>query len=451
MKIFINSVLKYTGQLCFLFLFAGLVSSCDDLLDTNNPNTLLEEDLSNPAATVPMVNGSEAVVTRAVGNILAPYAVAADELTWVGSRDAWQQLQFGNLSNPNNEFTDAAFFYVAEARWWADEVISRVEVFQSEGNLLEGGEVALARAYLYGAVIYVTVADMFDDFVVTSFKEEAGMPVGPDKMGNLYDTAIDYLNKAKATSGLSDDLQMAITGMLARAHFTKAVWAKVNPVNTGDPLVSDASADQFATEALTLMSGDARYRLVTNPTTPDVTDGLDIGGEVNDRLEMRISNTYIIPDDNGTKPAALGDGDPSTTVSLLDLIDGIAHPKVFADVVEFTNDNEFPDYTMVSEREMYLILAESALANNNMDGFTEQINNLRGLDGLTAYSGQVDAVDLLNQSRQVNLFLQGRRIADHYRFNDPAPDWKDNTDAISNPGTFFPITITEIRANPNIN
>jgi hypothetical protein len=96
---------------------------------------------------------------------------------------------------------------------------------------------------------------------------------------------------------------------------------------------------------------------------------------------------------------------------------------------------------------MYLILAEAALAGNGNLDFETQINNLRALDELPSYTGQVDAQDLLEQSREVNLFLQGRRLADHYRFGDPAAQWGGNRD---DPGTFFPITLTEIRANPNL-
>jgi hypothetical protein len=79
--------------------------------------------------------------------------------------------------------------------------------------------------------------------------------------------------------------------------------------------------------------------------------------------------------------------------------------------------------------------------------FDTQINTLRALDGLPEYAGQVDARALLEQSREVNLFLQGRRLADHYRFGDPSVQWGGNRDA---PGIFFPITLTEIRSNPNL-
>ncbi len=430
----------------------GSFTACSDLLQADNPNNLLEEDLQDPRSVLPMVNGVQASLTRAFANIVAPYATASDELTWIGSRDAWQQLQFGNFDNPNNEFTDAAFFFVGEARWWSDDVIKRIEAFQSEDLLLAGDEVQLARAYLYGAIIYTVIADMFDDFVVDADKSEAAPPVGAENMSSLYDQAISYLTKGAAIDGISEDLDAAFSGMLARVHYSKALWTKLNPMGISNPLVNDPDAIKFAQEALSKMGADYKFVLETDPTTPDVVGALDIGQQVNQRLEMRLSNDYIIPDAENKRVANLGDGDASTSISLLDPVDNIADPVIYDEVVSFSTQAQFVDFTMVSAREMYLILAEAALAQEDDAGFTTQINALRALDSkLSAYAGQVDAMTLLKHSRRVNLFLQGRRIADHYRFEEPATDWQSNSDAVLNPGTFFPITITEIRANPLIN
>ena len=68
---------------------------------------------------------------------------------------------------------------------------------------------------------------------------------------------------------------------------------------------------------------------------------------------------------------------------------------------------------------MHLILAENSLANGDNAGFTTHINHIRAMDGLTEYSGQIDAQEMLLHTRRVNLFLQGRRLSDHYRFASP--------------------------------
>ena len=172
-----------------------------------------------------MVNGLEGVTVRAYGNILAPYSVASDEMIWIGSRDAWQQLNFGNVDNINNEFVDAAFFYVAEARYWADDVIARGEEFSTSNAFTSKNRTDLARAYWYGAVTYIFIADMFDDFVIGSGKQRQRLLLEHQIWG-LYDVAIGYLNKAIAlNAGLTSELKAT----KARAEFSKGSMGKSKP------------------------------------------------------------------------------------------------------------------------------------------------------------------------------------------------------------------------------
>ena len=437
---------KFNTMKKTFILIASIIMFLGCSLDANNPNNLLEEQLGVSAFS-PMVNGLEGVTIRAYGNILAPYSVASDEMIWIGSRDAWQQLNFGNVDNINNEFVDAAFFYVAEARYWADDVIARGEEFSTSNAFSDKNRTDLARAYWYGAITYMVIADMFDDFVVGSVKTEGAPPVGPSNMGSLYDTAVSYLDKALAlNAGLTD----ALKATKARAIFSKGVWGKTNPVNTGDPLVNASSAASLAAEALAALGDDFSVNLITSGSAPDTVGGLDIAGEVNDRLEMRLSDTYVISSD-AKRPDAIGDGNPATTVSMMDPIDNIADPALYNNVVNFTAPGLYPEYPVVSGREMLLIIAESALASGDNDTFTTNINKLRALDGLTPYSGQIGAQDLLEHSRRVNLFLQGRRLSDHYRFASPSEYWISSSPAINSPGSFLPITISEIQSNENIN
>ena len=59
------------------------------ILDVSNPNNLVQEDIENPAAGAAMASGAFAAVARALAEYGAPVATASDELTWIGSRDAW--------------------------------------------------------------------------------------------------------------------------------------------------------------------------------------------------------------------------------------------------------------------------------------------------------------------------------------------------------------------------
>ena len=69
------------------------------------------------------------------------------------------------------------------------------------------------------------------------------------------------------------------------------------------------------------------------------------------------------------------------------------------------------------------------------------------MDGLAVYTTE-DAGTALQHERRANLFLQGRRLPDMYRFGATSVMW----DAVekSAAGAFFPIPIRECRANDNV-
>jgi len=67
---------------------------------------------------------------------------------------------------------------------------------------------------------------------------------------------------------------------------------------------------------------------------------------------------------------------------------------------------------------------------------------------LTAYTGVgPTALAMLQYERQRNLFMQGKRLFDEYRFGVPADIWQAGSEAIADPGTFLPITISERISN----
>ena len=435
-------------SLCTSALLLILVAGCGDILEVDNPNTLIEDDLSNPSASTAMANGAEASLTRGLGAMHAPYHTATDELTWIGSRDAWNQLDQGALSDRINEFTDAAFPYLAEARWQADDFIARVEAFRSNGDLQDDRD--LARLYLYGAIAYTSIADMFEDYPIGSDRQEAAPPVGRENMVGLYDTAVTYVENGLSLTEPGTSLHTTLLGMKARALYSRAVWPKVNPagqVDTANPLVNDQTAVTAAQEALDAMSEDFEYELELISSSPDMVVGdLSMALQVNSRAELGFGTEYVDPNGDGTYSPS----DTTSAVTFTDMITGEVHPYIKTTIDNFVAEGQYADITIVTAREMHAILAEAALAGNASLDFTEQINAIRSIHGVAPYDGQGDAAferDLLQQTRQVNLFLQGRRLADHYRFTEDSPEWTGSRDPA---GTFFPITITEVRANPNI-
>ena len=425
---------RSTAVLVLLLASLGLLTTGCDALEVNNPNSLVEEDLNNPAAAPSIANGALTTLTRGLGTALAPYSAATDELTWTGTRDAWEQLVFGDVSDPLNEFSDAGFNTMAEARWTADEAIRRLEAFREEGRLPSAQP--LIRSYVYGALAYISIADFYENFALSN-RREAAQPIGEENMDTLYQTAIGYLDTAVDLAQASGHSAWAARALAvrARAHYANALWTKLHPLDVDAPLVRSPEAAADAQAVLDRIDeADWRYALEVVPGTPEN----DMAFQVNERLELRIGDTYIVPKE---------DGDRVERIRLHDPIDDVPAPHLEAEIRAFVEAGQYADLPVASAREMHLILAEHALAQTPSDAsaFRAHINDLRALDGLTPYADQLPAEELLVHSRQVNLFLQGRRLADHYRFGIPSPEWNNAT-----PGAFFPITITEIRANPYV-
>ena len=204
--------------------------------------------------------------------------------------------------------------------------------------------------------------------------------------------------------------------------------------------MNDAAATTDAQAALLLAGANWRFRFSYSATTVDNY----IGGWVNSRQEMRFGDRYV---NRGTKD------------TLRDPISGSVDPEMRRAVIEFVGTAATQSYqplTALSARELHLILAEAALATGDTvgpaSGFAGHINVRRVLDNLGSYDPSNPAhprpLAMLKYERQVNLFLQGRRLQDLYRFRDGADAWQPGTDVLSAPGTLFPITQIELLSNP---
>ena len=446
-----------------LVLAVLTTAACEDPFDVDNPNNATETQLDEPASAPALVNGAQATVSRAASVIAAPYSVTTDELTWIGSRDAWNQMNFGRLDDPNNEFSDDAFDWVAQGRFMADRAIDRVTTFDGDGTLEDRTD--LARAYLYGGIIYTIIGDVYDDFVLPSTPTEEASPIGGDNMSSVYDQAITYLTEGLSVARDEGDteLEVRLLAMRARAQHARAVWEQLNPAGSApaDPLVDVQAAVDDAQAVLNMIAGtpDWTYRFTysssTVPQTGNVPGFINVGFQVNQRGELQIGPDYVDVDSEDPTDIVNEGQIPGAGITLMDPIDDVPDPAVGAAIAEFIAAAEFAPFTVVSAREMHLIIAEAALAGGDDGGsgeFASHVNAVRSLDGLSDYTGpgQIDPVTLLEHERRVNLYLQVRRLADHYRFESPSSNWLSGSAALRTPGTFFPISISEIRSNPNV-
>ena len=419
--------MKNKTKLISLFVVFTMIG-CD--LDVDNPNSLLEDDLADPSAAAALANGAWNASLRGITYMMMPHAVATDESVWIGSRDAWYQIDKGGMTNVYNEFVDQAWPYISEGRWMSDKAIA---ILEGLGADLPNDQ-DLVLAYLSAAMVRVYIADMFEDFVYSD-KTEPGNPIGAANMSQLYDEALAILGKASSLA--TGDNAVKVLSLVARTRHAKAVWGKVNPVNTASPYVSAGASEAAAAAAL--MGADWKWRM--NFSSSTVSNYM--ANQINDRQEMDLFQNALV---ETATPGAGGDPQPNDPVT------GLPDSRMTASATEFRaggGGTSWSPVTITSLREMHLIIAESKKAGGDDAGCLAELNALRAFDSLDPYPSGTDAGTALQHERRANLFLQSRRLSDMYRFNLTSTVW----DAVekSAAGSYFPITISEIRANPNIN
>lgn len=422
-------------------LLTVAAGACNDPLNVPDPNSIQGEDLESPAAVPSLVSGTLKNMNEMIGETAAIYATASDEVQWIGSRDAWESLSQGFVDDPVNEFSDAAFPDVTDARFMADRAVAQAEEFQ--GELSDPAD--RVRAYLFGAVVYATIADIYDDFVLPEDPREAADPVGTDGMIALYDQAVGWLDSAESAARELGEPEMVTRAIAyrARVRHARAVWEKLNPPGSApsDPLISDGQMADDASAVLQRVgtANDWRWEAVfSNQSAAN-----NLAFQINERGELQYGPEYVVPVE-GTEQQV-------EEIVIADPVTGEPSPVFERRIGDFEAGGQFSPLDITSAREMHLLLAEHALAEADTAGFRTHVNHVRTIAEQEAYeAGDAPAMEMLRHSRRVHLFLMNRRLADMYRFGATSERWLSQSPAATEPGTFFPIAITEVRSNPNV-
>lgn len=441
------------------------LSGCD-LLDVDNPNNLVEESIRQRAVASGVVNGSLQMMSEAVSSIWQPTAVVSDELYWIGSRDAWQSLDQGDISDPTNEFTDAAFPDLGRAVWTAQNAVEILDVHFAEAPTPDDFAFDRARAYMYRGVILMVTVETQEDMTF-SYKMEDGPAVSTGNatigsegqhpvpsMDAVMDLAISSLETAKSEFERigEDDRAIEATALLARAEMSQEILAaRYTP---SDAPLAFADAVPHAQEVLTAAGAgvDFRVNLEYTPSTASCT----VCSWVSDRKENQFDLSLVTVDDaNDVNGIALNDpitGEPD--VALRKAMDQ------FRGGTYLDPGSIYADLSLTTGRLMNLIVAEDALANSDDAGFEDAINDLRDIDNTDAGYDYVDngvladQMDILQHHRRVNTLIMGLRLPDMYRWgittttaSAPEARWQPGSTSLIEPGTMLPITIIECRAN----
>jgi hypothetical protein len=455
-----------------VLMAAGVLAfaACNSILDVKNPNNVVEGALSNPGSASALANGAGATFTRAINNVYSTYGTVTDELTYVGSRDAYGYADRGEVSDPFNEFADAAYPNINEARYMSANAVKILRSFDEATPRTLTDRNDLAKAYLWEGLTFTTIGEVYDDFVIDAEKTRVGKPLGEGNMAQVFDSADAQATAALAIAQATNtkDLQIRALLLRMRARFHKAIWSKLNGANgapastpVSQPLVSDAGAVSDAQAALALIGAGLDYKLKLT-TKPENVGFPNIGNDLNSRLELRAGDSQRDAPSSSCRDATCDQyvipgpaGNTVTGVKYKDPVTNAVDPVLAAAVTECcqkntgNNNGDNIPITVLSAREALLILAEARLAANDAAGFTGFINQVRAFNSLTPYNGTTPApVDMLKHERFVNLFNQGRRLMDMHRFGIKAQKWFTSAEAYSK-ACFFPVMNIERSTHPD--
>lgn len=360
------------------------LSACD--FDVVNPGVISEDALNNPDAVGAVLNGLIGDLEDAFSDLVLHSALASDELSFSGTRSWLFNAGQGDL-RPE----DGSYLYhdLATATWTATTGLARITELGASAD-------EIATANLYAGFIHRIMGDNYCAYVYDG--------------GEMMDRS-EWFNKAlgffQAAASGSGDIGMA----------AKAGQAQV--------LVALGRYSEAATLANQIPNDFGWYAHYTEQ------DPSNLWGETQDQTQATVWNTPI---------AAIGEtGDPRTPWEDEER-NGAGGDPFYRQDKYVTRDD---DHALARGWEMRFIEAEAMLRDGQWQNALDMLNVVRdgfNLPDLTAAS-EAEVWDQLENERYLTMWLEGRRLFDLHRFDNPFLSGRDYC---------FPFADSEINSNPNL-
>lgn len=402
-----------------LFGVLALLPSCD--FSVANPGPLQDTDLDDPAAAVPLLNSAHAALSSALWRV-----------TFVGAEVAREYVQGGRIfttklpSTPGQltrESVSSAFWdYSVRARWVAEDVVRR---FRANRSDFDTAPIA-AQALIYAGFANRLLGENFCEAVIDG---------GPAQPGSIYfERAEQHFTEALAiatAAGRQDLVHAARAGRATiRVHLDD--W-------TGAVADAGLVPADFVLQAEYHTTELEQFNQIywTNANQPFRTHSV-VGTFFEDYYRQ-----------TGDPRVAWGQ-DPEVPNAEIASV-----PWLFQLKYRSRED----DINLVTGRELRLIEAEALLRDGDGPGAVVILNALRStllndhtgapLELYPAPADLTEAWTYLKRERAIELWLEGRRLADLRRWiadNTPG-EMEDMSDRIR---LCFPIAQSELNTNPNL-
>ena len=401
-----------------LALLAAGQSACSNLLDVTNPNSVQEEDLTNPALAGTLVNSAlgqfECALSQYVvsaGTLAGEYINASGWLDINGW--GWRGVELYTITGgcPTNRDATGlgAYTPLQQARYMAESAIARLEAYPAAAVQRRDERLGLLNAY--AGYAYVHLGEGFCEMAVDQ---------GP----------------------LLTPAQVLAT---AEERFTKAI--------------THAQAANIANLRHLATLGRARARLDLGNLAGAATDAEQIPAgfvwnaeyaTADPRRENRVFNLNRRNPWLSANRAAYGNltagGQPDPRVALTNA-NRNGHDGTTPHWLQNKYAAANAPIPMASWREAQLILAEARPA-----GAVAAVNRLRASQNIPAVTA-AEAADpraLVLEERRRQLFSEGHRLGDMLRYGIPFPTGNNHKGQAYGPITCMPLPDQERLNNPNV-
>lgn len=404
-----------------------VVAGCD--LSVENPGPVADPILDGAAAHQAVVNGVARTVSRTLNTVALQTGAVTREIMASGNTTIGIEAGQGNITT---QFNAGLWDAVQNARWIGDDGVRRLTAAKATNELQAQVNLWAAFANRWGDILCEAVTD--------------GGPKQPNTI--MLDKAVAQFTAAINLTANAATKQAALAGRATvYADLNKWAEAAADAKQIPDAFVFQAkysAEENDQRNEIYFYSANAPYRVHSVWDTPYEQYYLDTADPRTPWIKVPA-----FPYGEIQRPL----GGVSTSVPW--------YPQQ-----KFKTYND--PMNLVSGREMRLLEAEGLLLNNDVAGAMALINKVRTttraggptVATVRAYaaSNSNDAWTALRQERGIELWLEGRRMADLRRWKAAnRPGRLQPLEDPSNPKTYIvapqslcvPVSQNEVDANPN--
>ncbi len=359
---------------------ALVAGGCKGVLEVGNEQDILDKNLDNPDAVVPIMNGVIGDYALAYANAIDIIGLFGQELQHTGSFPTWREVERGIGTRPSGT-GDQVYQNVSRAIWVADTAAVRFRKFLPDAEK----RFELATVLTWGGFAHFMLADNFCEMTF-----HGGPAVTPKQGYERARAVFDDAVKVATAAARVDVLRGALAGR-ARVKLMLGDYAGAR---------DDARQIPQGFRLMALYGNNARENNAVATLT-----------------------TTLIRREAGVHPRFYNDvrfkSDPRTLFrDKGDTAKGPDPTRKFVEQHKYPlRDTPIPVFTWQEAR---LIEAEAELQIGTAAAAVTLVNQVRAASNLPAYSGPATAADvraLLIYERQAELWLQAQGLNDWRRFN----------------------------------